>query len=220
MSDAEPRVIAADPHGGDAAVIDAAVGAMALGQLIVLPTDTVYGLACRADDEAAVMRLFAAKRRPLTKPLPLLLASAQALTEVATNLDDSVTRLAHSFWPGPLTMVVRKADAISDLVTAGQPTVGVRVPDLPLTQAILQAAPFAVAVTSANFSDEQPASAVGELPQELLRHVALIIDAGPCPGLTPSSVVDVTAAPPRILRQGPISEQQVLAALAATNSDK
>lgn len=217
MSDAEPLVIAADPHQTDAALVDAAIGALTRGELVVLPTDTVYGLACRADDDSAVQRLFAAKRRPLTKPLPLLLENAEALAQLSSRIEERALRLARRFWPGPLTMVVRKSSAVSDLVTAGQPTVGVRVPDLPLTQAILENAPFAVAVTSANFSDENPACSVSDLPHELLRQVALVIDAGPCPGMTPSTVVDVTSTPPQVVRRGPISEDQIRAALAASD---
>lgn len=216
MSAVEPRVLKADGSSTEDGAVRAAVQSLARGQLVVLPTDTVYGLACRADDRAAVQRLFAAKRRKLTKPLPLLLANAQSLSDVAVALDEAVWRLARSFWPGPLTLVVPKSAAVSDAVTAGQPTVGVRVPDLPLTRAILRAAPFAVAVTSANLSADAPACAVGDLPAELLQQIALIIDSGPCVGMKPSTVVDATVTPLRILREGPVTAEQIQAALSAS----
>lgn len=216
MSCTKPRILKADGQVCDPATICSAVEALARGQLVILPTDTVYGLACRADDEAAVIHLFESKRRPLTKPLPLLLASAEALVGVALGLDENILRLARQFWPGPLTIVIRKSPSVSDTVTAGGPTVGVRVPDLPLTQAILEAARFPVAVTSANFSDEDPACSMDDLPRDLLAQVCLVIEAGSCPGMTPSTVVDVTQTPPRVLRPGPVSDEQIRAALSAS----
>ena len=202
-----------DAKTGDAATVAAAVESLAAGELIVFPTDTVYGIACRADDARAVERLFAAKRRPLNKPLPLLLPQAEALAEVATDLDAEIWSLARRFWPGPLTLVVRKAASVSDLVTAGQPTVGVRVPDMTLTRAILDRCPFPVATTSANLSDEDPACAVDELPRELLSAVSLVVDAGRCPGMTPSTVVDMTVRPAKVLRAGPVTEEMMNAEL-------
>ncbi|MGE5531975.1 MAG: L-threonylcarbamoyladenylate synthase, partial [Bacteroidota bacterium] len=99
---------------------------------------------------------------------------------------------------------------VSDVVTAGKQTVGVRVPDMTLTQAILQGCPFAVAVTSANFSDGEPACSVEDLPEALLSQVAVVVDGGMCPGMMPSTVVDVTDYPPRVLRQGPISANDIV----------
>ena len=214
MSGAETRIVRAEAHTADEATVAAAVEALTAGELVVFPTDTVYGIACRADDAGAVERLFAAKRRPLSKPLPLLLAEAEALAEVATDLDEGIWRLARRFWPGPLTMVVRKTASVSDMVTAGQPTVGVRVPDMILTCAILRRCPFPVAATSANLSEGDPACAVDELPRELLTKVALVVDTGRCPGMMPSTVVDVTVRPARVLRRGPVAEDDIAKASA------
>lgn len=208
-----PTIIATNPLDPDPGAVASAVSALASGELVIIPTDTVYGVACRADDEQAVRALFAAKRRPLSKPLPLLLRDAGALDSVSSELPDRVRKLAKALWPGPLTLVVRKSAAVSDLVTAGQATVGVRVPNLPLATAVLAACDFPVAVTSANISDEQPAVAVEELPVELLEAVAIVLDAGRCPGEVPSTVVDVTTVPPRILRQGPVTEADIESAM-------
>lgn len=202
--------MAAEAWVADPAVVSAAVATLTAGQLVIVPTDTVYGLACRADEAQAVRKLFAAKGRPLSKPLPLLLAETEALAEVATELDETTWRLAQRFWPGPLTLVVPKAASVSDVVTAGQPTVGVRVPDLTLTRAILRGCSFAVAVTSANRSDEDPSCDVKALPHDLLAMVTLVLDTGPCPGMVPSTVVDVTVRPPRVLREGPVTRDMIL----------
>lgn len=209
MSAAEPRVLRVNSGGVPHAVLLEAAETLAAGGLIVLPTDTVYGLACRADDDDAVRRLYAAKHRPLTKALPLLLAESRALDKVATEISPQARRLAARFWPGPLTLVVRKTAVVSALVTAGQPTVGVRVPGLDLTRALLACCPFAVAVTSANLSEEDPACAIDTLPASLLAHVALVLDAGPCPGSVPSTVVDATVSPLRVLREGPITTEMM-----------
>lgn len=208
-----PTIIETDPLSPNRDAVTSAACALAAGKLVIIPTDTVYGIACRADDERAVRALFAAKRRPLSKPLPLLLSDAQALEEVSSELPDGVRKLARAFWPGALTLVVRKSALVSDLVTAGQPTVGVRVPDLPVAIAVLAACDFPVAVTSANISDEQAAVAVEELPAELLEAVAVVLDSGRCPGEVPSTVVDVTGVPPRILRQGPVTEADIESAM-------
>jgi L-threonylcarbamoyladenylate synthase len=210
---AEPAIAAGDPQRPDAALVARAARTLAEGRLVVLPTDTVYGLACRADDEAAVRRLFAVKRRSQEKALPLLLPEAGALTEVAAEVSAAARKLAEVFWPGPLTLVVRKAPLIPALVTGGRDTVGVRVPDLPLTQAILASCDFPVAVTSANLADQSPATAVAELPEALRQRVALIVDAGRCPGQRASTVLDVSVAPPVVLREGPVTAEQIAKAL-------
>jgi L-threonylcarbamoyladenylate synthase len=210
MLTTKPMVLRADPAVADNSVVAAVVDALTEGGLAIFPTDTVYGIACRADDDEAVRSLFAAKKRPLDKPLPLLLGDAGGLDRVAGMIDDTMIRLAQRFWPGPLTMVICKSPDVLDVVTGGQPTVGVRVPDMTLTQAILQGCPFAVAVTSANFSEEDPACGIENLPEALLSQVMVVVDGGMCPGMLPSTVVDVTDYPPRVLRQGPISVEQIL----------
>jgi L-threonylcarbamoyladenylate synthase len=176
---------------GDA--VAAAVVALAAGELVVLPTETVYGLACRADSEDAV------------GALPVLVADRKGLGRVCAEVTPELARLAAAFWPGPLTIVVARSAAICDLATGGLPTVGVRVPDSDVTRAVLLACAFPVAVTSANLSGEPPAVAVNELPAELLDRAAVVLDAGACPGATPSTVLDLAGDEPRILRAGPVS---------------
>lgn len=214
MSPSEPLVL---PALDDAAV-ETAHAALEQGALVVMPTDTVYGLGCRADDVKAVRRLFAAKGRDTEKALPVLVADADGLSSVCA-VTPELRRLAAALWPGPLTVVVAKRDALPDLVTGGKPTVGVRVPDCAPTRALLARCAFPVAVTSANLSGAAPATEIDGLAPELRRQVAVVLDGGRCPGLTPSTVLDLTAQPPRLLRAGPVSAAALAQALGETVLD-
>ncbi len=182
-----------------------AVASLAAGGLVAMPTDTVYGLAANAALDPAVRRLFAIKQRPADNPLPVLIADARELNEVAAEISPVAHKLAEHFWPGPLTLVLRKCAAISDLVTAGRPTVGVRVPDHDLTRDILRRADFPVVVTSANLSGDAEAVAPSQVLTGLGGAIDMLVDDGCCPGGQSSTVLDVTCSPPRILRPGPIS---------------
>ena len=133
-----------------------AAAVLARGGLVVLPTDTVYGLAANANLESALRRIFAVKQRLGDNPLPILLADADDITQAAAEIPAVARQLAEHFWPGPLTIVLPKSPAISDLVTAGQPTVGLRVPDHALARTILRRADFPVAVTSAHPPPKAP----------------------------------------------------------------
>ncbi|MBN1964660.1 MAG: threonylcarbamoyl-AMP synthase [Anaerolineae bacterium] len=174
------------------------------GGLIVLPTDTVYGIGSLLD-AAAIAAIFAAKQRPPDKAVPVLLSDASGVTQVARDFPKPARRLAEVFWPGPLTLTLpRRDDLPSNLSTL--PTVGVRVPDHAGTRAIIAAAGGALAVTSANRSDELPACTVQDAMAALGDAVALYLDGGPCPGGVPSTVVVFEGEAWRIARPGPISE--------------
>ncbi len=187
----------------------AAVQALSEGKLVVLPTDTVYGIAANASCEAAVLRLFEVKQRAADNPLPVLIADPEQVNTAARQIPSLVHRLAERFWPGPLTIILHKSPAISDLVTARQPTVGLRVPDHELTRAILRQAEFPVAVTSANISDQPAACTAQQVVASLGSAIDMLIDDDPCPGGIPSTVLDLTVSPPQILRDGPISRRQL-----------
>lgn len=179
------------------------------GGVVALPTDTVYGLGARADDPAAAQKLFEVKLRPSTKPLPVLIPDAAALGRMSEQLPDSAMRLAQAFWPGALTIVVPRTDAVCSLVTAGEATVGLRVPDHPVALALLQACPFPLAVTSANISERSPASDAADVIREFTGKIEMIIDAGRCPGGVPSTVVDLSQGDLRILRAGAVTAEQL-----------
>ena len=193
-------------------IVSRAVAALAGGELVVMPTDTVYGLAARGDVEAAVMRIYAAKRRPAERPLPVLVPDVAALRRYGRDVPETAEVLARAFWPGPLTIVVPRADAIPAWVTAGKDAVGLRQPDDPLALAILRAADFPVAVTSANISGDATPWRAQECVAALAESVAVAIEAGPLVS-KPSTVVKVDEGGVTVLRAGPISAAQLCEAL-------
>lgn len=181
----------------------------AAGGLLIFPTDTVYGLGTRADRDDAVRRLYQAKGRPAHLALPILVGRTEQVHRIAAEWPAAAQALAEAFWPGPLTLIVPRAAELSPVVTGGAETVGVRLPAHAPLQDWLVACDFPVAVTSANLSSEPPALQVPDLSPALREAVDLILDDGPCAGTIPSTVVDVTSSPPRVLRAGPVSEQDI-----------
>lgn len=180
------------------------------GGLVAFPTDTVYGVAAHAWLPEAVERLYVAKQRPRDKAIPLLIAGIEVLPQVARDVPEAATILARRYWPGALTLVLRRARRVPDAVTSGQETVAVRVPDHPVTQALIAGLGAPLAATSANLSGQPaPDTAQGVLDQ-LGTRVDLILDGGACPGGIASTIVDLTVIPPAILRAGGISPQEIL----------
>ena len=184
-----------------------AVAILAQGGLVALPTDTVYGLAGAASLDSTLRRIFAVKQRPADIPLPILIADAGDIVQVAVDIPSCVSELADRFWPGPLTIVLCKSSRISDLATAGRSTVGLRVPDHELTRSILRRADFPVAVTSANMSGAPEVTTPQQVVAALGGQIEMLIDDGSCPGGLPSTVLDLTCSPPRIVRSGPVIRQ-------------
>jgi L-threonylcarbamoyladenylate synthase len=181
------------------------------GELIVLPTDTVYGVASLLEEEA-IGRIFAAKKRPLDRAIPVLLADQSEVLQVVSEFPEMARRLAEAFWPGPLTMVLPKRDDLPPSLSA-LPTVGVRVPGYAPSRAIIAAAGGALAVTSANRSDQPPACTIQACIRYLSDAVALYLDGGTCPGGVASTVVAFEDGHLRIVRKGPISEASLREAL-------
>ncbi len=179
------------------------------GGLLIFPTDTVYGLAGRADLTPAVEALFAVKQRPAELRLPVLIGSLEELPRVVSFWPPGAAALAEAFWPGPLTLVVPAAPGLSPLVTARGDTVGVRMPDHAALRSWLSACAFPVAVTSANLSGSSPAVRPEEIPPELAKFVSLILDGGPCAGGRASTVVEVEPSGWRLLRPGPVSAEDL-----------
>ena len=178
------------------------------GGLVAFPTDTVYGLGVNAYMEDSVRRLFEVKERGLSKPIPLLVGSAEGLSEIALDISQMAERFAQKFWPGPLTMVVRRRPEFAYL-GGEQETVGVRVPDHRISLTLL-AGIGSLAVTSANLSGEPNTRTAQETYSQLSGRIDLIIDGGETPGGVPSTVVDCTGDHPVILREGPITLEALL----------
>lgn len=175
------------------------------GELVVVPTETVYGLAARADSAEAILKIYAAKGRPSSHPLIVHCGNAHQAAHMASDWPDLAQRFAERFWPGALTLVVSRGATVCSEATAGGATVGLRVPDHPVFQALLAACGLPLAAPSANRFTKLSPTRVEHLDPELLRHVAGVLDGGPCAVGIESSVVDVTVTPPALLRAGGIS---------------
>jgi L-threonylcarbamoyladenylate synthase len=206
-----------DAPAADPARIAQAVEVLKRGGLVAVPTETVYGLAADASNETAVRAIFAAKGRPADHPVIVHVADASALDAWAREVPDSARALAAAFWPGPLTLVLRRSPRALDVVTGGQDTVGLRCPAHPWARALLQAFGGALAAPSANrFGGLSPTTAehvragLGQKPTGALD---LILDGGACPVGIESTIVDLSGAQPTLLRPGSVTRldlEQVL----------
>jgi len=185
-----------------------AVRILSAGGLVAFPTDTVYGVGAHAFQPQAVEKIYAAKIRPRDKAIPLLLAKPDDLSLVAESFLPTVWPLVERFWPGGLTLVLRKRAIVSAAVSPG-PTVAVRVPDHPVTQALIAALGTPLAATSANLAGDPSPVTAQEVVGELAGRIELILDGGPCPGGIPSTVLNLTTDPPTILRSGAIGEEDI-----------
>ncbi len=186
----------------DEAIIADAARRLRAGELVVFPTETVYGLGAHALDPAAVAGIFAAKGRPSTDPLIVHVADSEALGPLARDVPAAAYALAARFWPGPLTLVLYKRPEVPGIVTAGLDTVAVRVPAHPVARALLIAAGVPVAAPSANrFSRPSPTTAAHVLA-DLDGQVDVVIDAGPTDIGVESTIVDCTVSPPVVRRAG------------------
>lgn len=196
---------------GAPGALEQAVETLRRGELVAFPTDTVYGLGAHAYQPAAVLRLYAVKERPARLPIPLLLPDPVALPEVCTDIPPLAWTLAERFWPGGLSLVLRRVFRVPDAVTAGGPTVAVRVPDHPLVRELCRRLGTPLAATSANQHGQPPPTTAGEVEAALAGRIPLILDGGPCPGGVASTVLDLTVSPPVILRPGPVTTEQLVA---------
>lgn len=196
---------------GSRAHIRRAADVVQRGGLVAFPTDTVYGLGTGPFDEAAVTRLYAAKDRPLDKAIPVLLASLEQIGLVAAAPGPRALALAARFWPGPLTIVVPKHPRVPAVVA--DQTIGIRIPNHPVALALLSLS-GPLAVTSANLSGRDSPRTAVQVRDQLDGRVDLILDGGPVPGGTASTVVDCTGPELVVLRAGPISLDSMNAALA------
>ncbi|HKP53512.1 MAG TPA: L-threonylcarbamoyladenylate synthase [Chloroflexia bacterium] len=172
-----------------------------LGELVVFPTDTVYGVGCDPLNVQAINAIYDAKGRERQKAIPLLLSGADQLGAVATELPGAATLLASRFWPGALTLVVPQSAHLPEELGGGD-TIAVRVPDYAELRDFIAACGGLIAATSANVSGQQDAVSAQQAADYLGAHVGIIIDGGETPGNVPSTVVDCTTDPPRILRAG------------------
>lgn len=210
------RVIGVDPGRED--VPRRARELLLDGGLVAFPTDTYYALGAAAFGAAAVARVFAAKHRPPTDALPVLVADREQWMSVVADLPDVALRLADRFWPGALTIVCRRAPHLPSALIGGGETIGVRQPNLPVALGLCRAAGQPVTGTSANTHGMPAPVMASQVALDMGQAVDMILDGGRCPVARPSTVIDVTRTPPTIVRAGAIGVdalREVLGEMAA-----
>jgi len=195
----------------ESSAIKEAAATLRRGGLVVFPTDTVYGVGADPLSSSALEALFRAKFRPRDKAIPLLLAHAAQMSAVARQIPPLALALAKAFWPGGLTLVLPRAPHLPAALCAGGDTIAVRIPDHPVALALIEAFGRPVAATSANLSGSAPATTAQEAESSLGGVVDLILDGGRSPLGQPSTIMDLTVDPPRILRQGALPAEELLA---------
>lgn len=183
------------------------------GEVVALPTETVYGLAANALNPAAVERIFAIKDRPSYNPVIVHVGSIAMARQCAGDWPAAADQLASAFWPGPLTLVVPRAAAVPDMVTAGGPTVGLRWPSHPLMQAVIRACGFPLAAPSANPSNRLSPTSAAHVLSSLKGKIRLVVDGGQAQVGIESTVLDLTVHPLAVLRPGMIHEESLSAVL-------
>ena len=179
------------------------------GGIVAYPTDTVYGLGADPLNKRAVDKIYRAKKRPHNQPLPLLLADKSDLSKVASTLPDIVWKLAGRFWPGGLTLVLKKSAWVPGYLTAGGDSIAVRIPNhaIPITLARGLGCP--IIGTSANISGKPSPLTAHEVREQLGKEVDLIIDGGRCPGGIDSTVLDVSGQIPALIREGAVPKKEL-----------
>ena len=182
------------------------------GQIVAIPTDTVYGLAADPFQPAAVERLFRLKGRPEHKPILLLVDSRRQVEMMSTRLPDAFERIAARFWPGPVTVILPAAPGVPERITAGTGTVALRMPGSLLTRRVIAAARVPLTGTSANRSGRPPARSAGQVREQFRGAGLEVLDGGPSPSDKPSTIIDLTGEP-RIVREGAIPASALLCCL-------
>ena len=195
------------------AQLDAAAELLRQGELVAVPTETVYGLAGNGLDEKTVHAIYEVKGRPERKPLSLMVPDAEAMAVYCESVPEQAYFLAERFWPGPLTIVLKAKDIVPDIVRAGGETVGLRCPDHPMTLELLRRAQIPFAAPSANPSGEPSPKTAEEVKRYFDGQIAAIVDGGPCGLGQESTLLLMTTRPYRILRQGALAEETIAAAL-------
>ena len=197
------------------AAVKQAAELLRAGEVVALPTETVYGLAANALDENAVAKIFQIKGRPAHNPIIVHIASNEMAQSCVSKWPELAQKFSKAFWPGPLTLVLPRAGKIPDKVTAGGATVGIRWPSHPLTQAVIRDCGFPLAAPSANLSNQVSPTNAEHVRVQLGGKIPLIVDGGQSQVGIESSVLDLTVSPPRVLRPGMIHAESLAAVCGA-----
>ena len=200
--------------------ISAAADILRQGGLVGIPTETVYGLGANALDAEAVNKIFEAKGRPQDNPLIIHIPGPQWLPRYCEDVPPLAYTLARKFWPGPLTMILKRKPIVPDATTAGLDTVGVRCPDHQVTLSIIREAGVPVAAPSANTSGRPSPTTAAHMIEDMDGRIDGIVDGGPCTVGVESTIIDLTVTPPRLLRPGGITPEQLISVLGDLVIDK
>jgi L-threonylcarbamoyladenylate synthase len=193
-----------------------AVALLQKGECVALPTETVYGLAADATNAVAVDKIFAAKNRPRNHPLIIHIPDISHLEKWAKAIPESAYQLAEAFWPGPLTLLLKKADHVSDIVTGGLDSIALRVPSHPLFLKVLTELNLGLAAPSANLHKQLSPTIAEQVMASLDGRIAAVLDGGACEYGLESTIIDLVGDKPRILRAGPISSHSLALTLGMT----
>jgi L-threonylcarbamoyladenylate synthase len=207
------EILCVDPESPDQNTIDRAAALIKKGGLMVFPTSSFYGLGTDACNAEAVDRVFRAKKRDPQKPILILVASLADVAPLVQSIPPAATPLIEAFWPGDLTLVFHAADPLPSNLTGYTGQIGIRLAGHPVASALARAVGGPITGTSANLSGKGSCTAVAHLDLPIRDQVDLVLDAGGLAGGKGSTVVDVTADPPKILRQGAIDAEEIWTAL-------
>ena len=179
------------------------------GKIVVFPTETVYGIGTNGLDEKAVRKLYEVKKRPLNKPISLLVSNMEMVKLIAKDITEIEYKIMKKFFPGPLTIILKKKDIVPDIVTAGQDTVGVRMPSGKIARRLVELSGVPIAAPSANISGEPSGTNLLEIKKHFEENVNFYIDGGNSELGISSTIVQVIDGKPKILRQGSITLEQI-----------
>lgn len=200
--------------------VEEAAGIIASGGLLGIPTETVYGLGANGLNPDAVKAIFAAKGRPQDNPLILHVPSADWLPRYCRDIPGCAYTLARRFWPGPLTLILKRKPIVPDVVTAGLDTVGIRCPDHALTRQVIFTANIPVAAPSGNASGRPSPTTAAAMLEDMEGKIDAILDGGPCTVGVESTILDLTVSPPRLLRPGGVTLEELEDALGTVAVDE
>ena len=204
----------------ESAAVEQAADILRRGGLLAIPTETVYGLGADGLNADAVRHIFEAKGRPQDNPLILHIPDASWLARYCKDVPETAYRLAGRFWPGPLTMILPKADCVPLVTTGGLETVGMRCPDHAVTRAIIAAAGVPVAAPSANTSGRPSCTTAAHVREDMDGRIDGVVDGGPCRVGVESTIIDLTCTPPRLLRPGGLPLESLETVLGHVDVDK
>ncbi len=209
-----PEIITIDPRHPEQGLINRAVAILRAGGLIAYPTETFYGLGADARIPEAVDRVFSVKGRSFRNPVALIVGDREDIADLATSVPAPSRRLMEAFWPGALTLLFPASPRIIPRLTAGTGTIGIRVSSHPIAAALAKTLASPLTATSANVSGREECTRAAEVREQLGEAIDAIIDGGSTAGGSGSTILDMTTAPPRIIREGAIPAALIYAALA------